>query len=138
MKSSLTGRRSALAAVLVLAVAVGSAGCAAGGSSSTPAPAVEGSTGPTATSSRIPLATGRPGGGGQAALAADLPSLISCMKAQGMPLSASSTGKQVRQAFRALPLASQERVFTACEHLLPASARQVIAHDLAAEKGMAT
>jgi hypothetical protein len=60
------------------------------------------------------------------------------MKAQGMRLSVTSTGKQVSQAFRALPLASQEHVFTACEHLLPASTRQVIANDLAEEQRMAS
>ena len=138
MKRSPTGRRSALAAVLVLATALTSAGCAAGASSSTPAPTASGSSGPTATSARTPLATNRPAGSPQASLEALLPSLITCMKAQGMPLSGSSTGKQVRQAFRALPLASQEHVFTACEHLLPANARQVIANDLAEEKRMAT
>lgn len=140
MKSSPASRRAPLAAVLVLATALGSAGCAA--SSSTPAPAASASSGPTATSSRIPLATSRPGskpgGSAQASLQALLPPLITCMKAQGMPLSGRSTGKQVRQAFRALPLTSQEHVFTACEHLLPASARQVIANDLAEEKRMAT
>jgi hypothetical protein len=79
-----------------------------------------------------------PGGGKQAGLDALLPSLVTCMKAQGMSLSSSSsTGKQVRQAFVALPLASQERVFTACEHLMPASVRQVITSDLAAEKAAA-
>jgi hypothetical protein len=136
MKSSLTSRRPALAAVLVLTAAVVS-GCAAGAASSTPAPAASASSTPTATSSRIPLATGRPASSKQASLEAILPPLITCMKALGMPLASSATDKQVRHAFVALPLASQERVFKACEHVLPASARQVIANDLAAEKGMA-
>jgi hypothetical protein len=73
----------------------------------------------------------------QASLEAILPSLITCFNAHGMTLARSATGKQVRQAFIALPLASQERNFTACEHLLSLSARQVVANDLAAEKGMA-
>lgn len=137
MKSSPARRRPAVAAVLVLATALISTGCAAGASSSTPAPTASGSSGPAATSSRIPLATSAPGSSRQASLEALLPSLITCMKAQGMPLSGSSTGKQVRQAFRALPLASQEHVFSACEHLLPASAREVIANDLAGEKRVA-
>lgn len=136
MKSPLASRRSALGAVLVLAAAA-SAACSAGGSSSTSAPAVSSPSGPAAASSRIPLATRVPGSSKQAGLQAVLPSLVPCMKAHGMSLSSSSTGKQVRQAFRALPLASQERVFSACEHLLPASARQVIASDLAEEKQMA-
>lgn len=138
MKSSLTSRRPALAAVLVLAVAVVSAGCAAAGSSSAPAPAASASSRPTATSStRIPLAIGTPASSKQAALEAILPSLTTCMKAQGMPLASSATGKQVRQAFVALPLATQERDFKACEHVMPASVRQVIANDLAEEKAMA-
>jgi hypothetical protein len=138
MNSSPTSWRPALAAMLVLATTLVSAGCAAGAASSAPAPTASGSSAPTATSSRIPLATSRPASSQKASLEALLPSLTTCMKAQGMRLSASSTGKQVRQAFRALPLASQEHVFTVCEHLLPASARQAIANDLAAEKRVAS
>jgi hypothetical protein len=70
----------------------------------------------------------------KAALAPILPSLIACMKAQGVPLPTSPTTKQVRQAFVSLPLASQQSVFTACEHLLPESVRQVITNDMAKEK----
>jgi hypothetical protein len=133
--SSLASRRTALAAVLVLSITVVSAGCAADGSSGTVTPTATTPSGPTATPSRIPLATAKPQTGGRASLAAYLPSLITCIKAQGIPVTSKSTGKQVRQAFRALPLASQERVFTACGHVLPVSARQAIAKDLAAEKG---
>jgi hypothetical protein len=133
MNTSLAGRRTALAAVLAAGITVISAGCAAGGSPGTVTPTP---SGPAATSSRIPLATAKPHDGEAASLAAYLPSLITCFKAQGVPVTSKSTGKQVRQAFRALPLASQERVFTACGHVLPVSARQVIAKDLGVEKEM--
>jgi hypothetical protein len=135
MKTSLASRRSALAAVLVIGVAAVSAGCASGGSSSTGSSDTGRAATATAAPSRIPLATTQPGGGGQQSLP---PSIIACLRAQGVPVASTSTDKQVRQAFVALPVTSQERVFTACEHLFPASARQTIARNIAKEKGMAT
>lgn len=137
MKLAVASRKPALAAALALAIGAVSAGCATGTTSTTPTPAASHSSAPVPTPSRIPLATGSPGGDA-AALASILPSLITCMKAQGMTLpSASPTGKQVRQAFRTQPLASQQRIFTACEYLLPEAVRQVIINDLAEEKEMA-
>jgi hypothetical protein len=138
MKLALASRKSALAAALALAIAAVSAGCATGTTSATPTPAASHSSAPVPAPSRIPLATGSPGGHAGAALASILPSLITCMKAQGMTLpSGSPTGKQVRQAFRTLPLASQQRIFAACEYLLPEAARQVVIRDLAEEKDLA-
>lgn len=138
MKPAQAHRRPALAAGIVASIAVVLAGCGAASSSGPAASA--GSTGPTAAASAMPsatpLATRKPHDGTRAGFAAVLPSLIACMKAQDMPLTSASTDKQVRQAFRALPLAGQERVFKACEHVLPASARRVVAQDLAKEKGM--
>jgi hypothetical protein len=136
MKTSLASRRSVLAAVLVIGVAAVSAGCASAGSSSTGSSSTGTPAAPaTAAPSRIPLATTQPGGGGQPSLP---PSIIACLRAQGVPAASTSTDKQVRQAFVALPVTSQERAFTACEHLFPASVRETIAKDIAKEKGMAT
>jgi hypothetical protein len=134
MKLALASRKSALAAALALAIGAVSAGCATGTTSTTPTPAASHSTAPVPTPSRIPLATGSPGNA--KALAAILPSLITCMKAQGLALPASPTGKQVRQAFRTQPLATQQRIFTACEYLLPEAVRQLVLNDLAEEKDM--
>jgi hypothetical protein len=134
MKSSLASRRSALAAMLVVGVAAVSAGCASSSSSSTdPSSTGTPTATATATPSRIPLAITQPGGG-QPSLS---PSIIACLRDHGVPVTSKSTNKQVRQAFVALPLASQESVFSACEHLFPASVRQTIAQDIAQEKELA-
>jgi hypothetical protein len=119
--------RRLVSAVVVVGVALGCAGCG-GSSSGTPGAATpSASTSPSGT----PLATGVSGKGNPGFLSA---SVTACLKTHGAALPAGATAKQVRNAFRALPLAKQQSAFTACESLLPVLVRQIIQQDLAKEK----
>jgi hypothetical protein len=121
------GSRLVLPMVVAAGVALGCAGCG-GGSPGTPtatAPAA------SASPSRTPLATAVPRTADAGSL---LASVAACLKAHGVPLPAGATAKQVKKAYRTLPLARQQSVLNACGSSLPASARQVIQQDLDKEK----
>jgi hypothetical protein len=115
---------------LALAITAASAGCAA--SPPAAAPAASHPASPAATPS---AAASGASNQGASALLAILPSIVGCLQANGVSVTATATAKEVRKAFVAMPVASQLQVFTACEHLFPAAVRQEIQNDLTHEQG---
>jgi hypothetical protein len=121
-------RRVALSVMLTVSlgagVAVTAAGC--GGSS----PAASGTPAVTAS----PTASAAATASGSPVNAALLASAISCLRSHGLAVADSAPLKQVRTAFKALPVAEQQRDFTACGSLLPATIRQEVAERIADEE----
>jgi hypothetical protein len=60
--------------------------------------------------------------------------VISCLRSRGLAVADSAPLKQVKTAFKALPVAEQQRDFTACGPLLPATIRQKVAERIADEE----
>ena len=70
--------------------------------------------------------------------AALLASVIRCLRSHGLAVADSAPLKQVKVAFKALPVAEQQRDFTACGPLLPATIRQKVAERIADEEAAAS
>jgi hypothetical protein len=123
-------RRFVLSVMLTVclgaSVAVTAAGC--GGSS----PAATGTPAVTASSSASPSASAA--ASGSPVNVALLASVISCLRSHGLAVADSAPLKQVKVAFKALPVAEQQRDFTACGPLLPATIRQKVAERIADEE----
>ena len=113
-----------LTASLGAGVAVTAVGCGGSSPAATGTPAVTAS--PTASASAT--ASGSP------VNAALLASAISCLRAQGLAIADSTSLKQVKATFSALPVAKQQSDFTACGPLLPAAIRQQVAERIADEQ----
>ena len=121
-------RRIALSVMLTASLGAGVTVTAAGCGGSSPAaagtPAVSASASPPATAT----ASGSP------VNAALLASVIRCLRSHGLAVADSAPLKQVKVAFKALPVAEQQRDFTACGPLLPATIRQKVAERIADEE----
>jgi hypothetical protein len=125
-------RRFALSVMLTASlgagVAVTAAGCGGSSPAATGTPAVTAS--PTASASATATATAS----GSAVNAALLASVISCLRSHGLAVADSAPLKQVKAAFKALPVTGQQSDFTACGPLLPATIRQKVAERIADEQ----
>jgi hypothetical protein len=113
------------------------AGC--GGSSSVSAPDTSATPAPAASAS--PAAS--PSGSARSAISgATLDAIVKCMESHGAAISAGGgatvTPKQVKDAFKALPVAKQQSVFAACGSLLPPAIRQAVQQRIAQETAGAT
>ena len=121
-----------LARSVRLATAVGAcvAATATGCGSPSPAPPVPPAAIPSSAS---PAATPS----GSAANAALLASLINCLRSHGMTVADGAQLKEVKAAFKVLPIAQQQQDFTACGPLLPTTIRQTVAERIADEQAAA-
>src|ERR1700733_12932280 len=113
-----------LTASLGAGVTVTAAGCGGSSPAAAETPAVSASASPPATAT----ASGSP------VNAALLASVIRCLRSHGLAVADSAPLKQVKVAFKALPVAEQQRDFTACGPLLPATIRQKVAERIADEE----
>jgi hypothetical protein len=121
-------RRFALSVMLTASLGAGvtvtAAGC--GGAS----PAASGTPAVTAS----PTASATATASGSPVNAALLASVIRCLRSHGLAVADSAPLKQVKTAFKALPVAEQQNDFTACGPLLPATIRQKVAERIADEE----
>ena len=121
-------RRFALSVMLTVSLGAGVAVTAAGCGGSSPAASGTPAASPTASAAATATASG------SAVNAALLASVISCLRSRGLAVADSAPLKQVKTAFKALPVAEQQRDFTACGPLLPATIRQKVAERIADEE----
>lgn len=119
----------------LLAVGIGAAvlAAASGCGDSPPTSAPSASSAPASSASAPATATpARPAVSG-----AVLTSVARCMRSHGVAVSAKTsvrvTARQLKDAFRALPIARQRSVFAACGSLLPADIRKVVRQRMAEE-----
>ena len=121
-----------LAAALGAGTVTGVAGC---GGSSPAAPPVTTSAAPPTPSATPTTAKSKQPKVSQA----ELQSVVNCMKSHDVTFTdARVTAKEIKNAFRALPVARQQSVFAACGSTLPASVRQVVQQRIAAETAAAS
>ncbi len=121
-------RRIALSVMLTVSLAAGvtvtAAGCGGSSPAATGTPAVTASPAASATAT----ASGSP------VNAALLASVIRCLRTHGLAVADSAPLKQVKTAFKALPVTEQQSDFTACGPLLPETIRQKVAERIADEE----
>lgn len=123
-------RRIALSVMLTASLGAGVTVTAAGCGGSSPAAAET----PAVSASASPPATATATASGSPVNAALLASVIRCLRSHGLAVADSAPLKQVKVAFKALPVAEQQRDFTACGPLLPATIRQKVAERIADEE----
>lgn len=75
---------------------------------------------------------------GSQANAALLASVINCLQSHGLTVADGAQLKQVKDAYKVLPIAQQQRDFTACGPLLPPTFRQQVAERIADEQAAAS
>lgn len=127
-------RRFAASVLLAAGLGAGTvtvAGC--GGSPPAAAPA---------TTSAAPSVTATPSQQKQPKISVTaLGNVAHCVQAHGVAIPADEArvnAKEIKDVFRALPLAKQHSVFAACGPLLPAAVRQVVQERMAEETGGTT
>jgi hypothetical protein len=123
-------RRIALSVMLTASLGAGVTVTAAGCGGSSPAAAGTPAVTAPAAASPSPSASAS----GSPVNAALLVSVIRCLRSHGLAVADSAPLKQVKVAFKALPVAEQQRDFTACGSLLPATIRQKVAERIADEE----
>jgi hypothetical protein len=128
-------RRFALSVMLTASLGAGLAVTAAGCGGSSPT--ASGSPGMTSsaavTASAAASASATATASDSPVNAALLARVISCLRSHGLAVADGAPLKQVKTAFKALPVAEQQSDFMACGPLLPATIRQKVAERIADE-----
>jgi hypothetical protein len=90
-----------------------------------------------ATASAAPSVTAAPSQHHQQKISqTTLDNVVKCMKSQGVAFPRTDVmAKDVKDAFRALPVAGRQKVVAACGSLLPAEIRQVVEQRMAQKPG---
>ena len=123
--------RFTMSVLLTAALGAGVAAAAAGCGGPSPAPTVSPTRSPSTESpAAIPS--------GSSANATLLASAIHCLQTHGVTIADGAGLKQVKAAFKVLPIARQQQDFTACGPLLPPTIRQVAAEQIADEQAAAS